>query len=78
MLKSCQKSVESVFHEKRKEGTEEFQKWWEEYQHQCHSNFKGSSGGAAGCVAIFEGSVEQYMACDTQSFLEMRTVKHSI
>ena len=51
-----------MFHEKRKEGTEEFQEWWEEYQHQCHSHFEGSSGAmdAAGCVAIFERSVEQY------------------
>lgn len=47
---------------KRKEGTEEFQEWWEGHQHQCHSNFEGSSGAmdAAGCVAIFERSVEQY------------------
>ena len=58
MSKECRKCVAW----KRKEGTEEFQEWWEGHQHQCHSNFQGSSGAmdAAGCVAIFERSVEQY------------------
>ena len=37
-------------------------------QHQCNSNFEGSSGAmdAAGCVAIFERSVEQYGLCYTE------------
>jgi hypothetical protein len=59
MSKSCQKSVENVFHGGKKKGTQE---WWERHQHQCHSNFEGSSGAmdTAGCVAIFYRSVEQY------------------
>ena len=61
-MKLCQKSVEECVVWKRKEGTEEFQEWLEGHQHQCHSNFEGSSGAmdAAGCVGIFERSVEQY------------------
>ena len=52
MSKECRKCVAW----KRKEGTEEFQEWWEGHQHQCHSNFEGSSGAMDGaeCVAIFE------------------------
>ena len=45
-----------------KQGTEEFVHWWEEHQHSCHANFEGSSGAmeAAGCLQIFQRSVEQY------------------
>ena len=75
MSKECRECVAW----KRKEGTEEFQEWWEGHQHQCHSNFEGSSGAmdAAGCVAIFERSVEQYGLRYTE-FLGDGAVKHSI
>ena len=45
-----------------KEKTEEFEHWWDGHQHKYHANFEGSSGAmdAAGCVRIFERSVEQY------------------
>ena len=45
-----------------KEKTKEFEHWWDGHQHKCHANFEGSSGAmdAAGCVRIFERSVEQY------------------
>jgi hypothetical protein len=45
-----------------KKGSEEFEHWWEGHQHNCHANFEGSSGAmdAAGCVRIFERSVEQH------------------
>ena len=45
-----------------KEGTPEFDLWWEGHQHECHTNFFGSSGkmDPARCVAIFNRSVEKY------------------
>ena len=45
-----------------KEGTEEFDEWWEQHQHKCHANFAGSSGSmdSAGMLAIFERSVQQH------------------
>lgn len=47
-----------------KEGTEEFQLWWEQHQHRCNANFAGSSGSmdSAGMLAIFQRSVEQHNA----------------
>ena len=43
---------------KIKEGTEEFDIWWESHQHECHANFFGSSGAMdpAGCLNIFKRS----------------------
>ena len=45
-----------------KKGSEEFEHWWEGHQHNCHANFEGLSGAmdAAGCVRIFQRSVEQH------------------
>ena len=53
-----------------KEGTQEFQDWWEGHQHLCEANFLGSSGSmdASGLLAIFERSVENsyYSVCYTE------------
>ena len=65
MSKECRECVAR----KRKEGTEEFQEWWEGHQHQCHSNFEGSSGAM---------DLWNSMTSVTQRFLEMGTVKRSI
>jgi len=45
-----------------KEGTEEFDEWWEQHQHKCQANFAGSSGSmdSAGMLAIFQRSVAQH------------------
>lgn len=47
---------------RNKEGTQEFEDWWEGHQHLCHANHLGSSGSmdASGLLAIFQWSVEQY------------------
>ena len=39
-----------------KEGTQEFQDWWEAHQHLCEANYLGSSGSmdASGLLAIFQ------------------------
>ena len=49
-----------------KEGTLEFDEWWDSHHHECHANFEGSSGSmdASGMLAIFQRSVENYnMQC---------------
>ena len=45
-----------------KEGTPEFQDWWEGHQHLCEANFLGTSGAMDphGLLAIFQRSVESY------------------
>ena len=45
-----------------KQGTVEFNKWWEGHQTTCHVNFEGSSGAmdAAGTLAICQRSVNNY------------------
>ena len=45
-----------------KEGTEEFQDWWEGHQHRCEANHLGTSGSmdATGLLAIYQRSVEDY------------------
>ena len=55
---------------KRKEGTPEFDEWWEDHQHECHINFHGSSGkmDPAGCVSIFNRSIDKH-ACRYTEFL---------
>lgn len=47
---------------KGKEDSLEFDHWWEGHQHSCNANYFGSSGSmdSAGCVAIFQRSVEKY------------------
>ena len=47
---------------KIKEGTEEFDIWWESHQHECHANFFGSSGAVdpAGCLNIFRRSESKH------------------
>ena len=43
-----------------KEGTPDFQDWWEGHQHLCEANFLGTSGAMDphGLLAIFQRSVE--------------------
>ena len=45
-----------------KEGTDEFQEWWEGHQHLCQANHHGSSGSmdASGMLSIFQRSVENH------------------
>ena len=45
----------------RKEGTKEYDEWWEGHKAQCQVNFHGSSGAmdAAGCVSFFKRSVDR-------------------
>ena len=45
-----------------KEGTVEFENWWERHQQDCQANFAGSSGSmdAARIVTIFQRSVEKH------------------
>ena len=45
-----------------KQGTPEFDEWWESHQAFCHANYTGSSGSmdAAGVLAIFQRSIENY------------------
>ena len=45
----------------RKEGTQEYDEWWESHKSECQKNFQGSSGAMdpAGCVSIFKRSVEK-------------------
>ena len=40
MSKECRKCILIT----RKEGTKEFDEWWESHQHECVVNFYGSSG----------------------------------
>ena len=53
---------------RNKEGTQEFEDWWEGHQHLCQANHLGSSGSmdASGLLAIFERSVESYAVCYTE------------
>eukprot|EP00112_Aurelia_sp_Birch-Aquarium-sp1_P016420 Seg3722.1 transcript_id=Seg3722.1/GoldUCD/mRNA.D3Y31 product="hypothetical protein" protein_id=Seg3722.1/GoldUCD/D3Y31 len=55
---------------KRKEGTPEFEEWWEKHQYECHVNFHGSSGkmDPAGCVKIFNRSIDKH-SCRYTKFL---------
>ena len=45
-----------------KEGSQEFQDWWEGHQHLCEANHLGTSGSmdATGLLAIYQRSVEDY------------------
>ena len=47
---------------REKQGTVEFNEWWEGHQATCHANFEGSSGAmdAAGALAICQRSVDNY------------------
>ena len=47
---------------RNKEGTQQFEDWWEDHQHLCQANHLGSSGSmdASGLLATFQRSVEQY------------------
>lgn len=47
---------------KGKQGTNEFDEWWEGHQHLCGANFTGSSAAmdSAGVLAIFQRSIEKY------------------
>ena len=58
MSKECRECMAN----KRQEGSQEFEEWWEGHQHKCHVNFFGSSGkmDPAGCLAIFQRSVEKH------------------
>ena len=58
MSKECKSCAMNI----KKSGTIEFDEWWEGHQHECHANFEGSSGAmeAAGCLAIFQRSVEKH------------------
>ena len=62
-----------------KAGTVEFDNWWEGHQNNCHANFVGSSGAmdAAGCVAIFQRSIEKY-GLRYLTFWEMGIARHSM
>ena len=59
-----------------KEGSQEFQDWWEGHQHLCEANYLGSSGSmdASELLAIFERSVENYLFT-TLNFWEMVIAK---
>ena len=58
MSKECRECMAN----KRQEGSQKFEEWWESHQHKCHANFLGSSGkmDPAGCLAIFQRSVEKH------------------
>lgn len=58
MLKNCKECTGW----RGKEGTQQFQDWWEGHQHLCEANYLGSSGSmdASGLLAIFQRSVENY------------------
>ena len=45
-----------------RQGTFEFDEWWDSHQAHCHANFTGSSGSmdASGILAIFQRSIENY------------------
>lgn len=45
-----------------REGSQAFEHWWEGHQHECHTNFEGSSPSmdANGLLAIFQRSVEKH------------------
>ena len=45
----------------RKEGTEEYDEWWEGHKAQCQINFHWSSGAIdpTGCVSVFKRSVDR-------------------
>ena len=45
----------------RKEGTKEYNEWWEGHKAQCQVNFHESSGAMdpVGCVTIFKRSVDR-------------------
>ena len=47
---------------RNKEGTQEFEDWWEGHQHRCQANHLGSSASmdSTGLLAIFQRSVESY------------------
>ena len=58
MSKECRTCLAN----KCKEGTIEFDAWWEGHQHECHANYFGSSGAMEpeGCLNIFQRSVEKH------------------
>ena len=51
-----------------KEGTQEFQDWWEGHQHLCEANYLRRSGSmdTSGLLAIFQQSFENYSVCYTE------------
>ena len=53
---------------REREGSVEFQEWWEGHQHLCQANHFGSSGSmdASGMLSMFQHSVSP-----TLSFLVM-------
>ena len=48
----------------RKEGSKEFENWWEIHKHVCEVNFHGSSSAMdpEGCLRIFQRSIDKYGA----------------
>lgn len=54
---------------KGKQGTNEFDEWWEGHQHLCSANFTSSSVAmdSAGVLAIFQRSIENYSLRYTES-----------
>ena len=66
-MKSCLKGAESVWSGER-EGTVEFQEWWEGHQHPCQANHFGSPGSmdASGMLSLFRHSVEVHSARYTE------------
>lgn len=72
MLKNCKECTGW----RGKEGTQQFQDWWEGHQHLCEADYLGSSGSmdASGLLAIFQRSVENYSVHYTE-FWEMVIAK---
>ncbi|CAB4024276.1 Hypothetical predicted protein [Paramuricea clavata] len=63
-----------------KEGTIEFEEWWEGHQHNSHANFEGSSGAmdAAGGVAIFQRSIEKDLAKGTTTYSRKNSLPQAV
>ena len=56
------KECKTCLRNNRKEGSKEFDEWWEGHQHDCEANFHGSSNAMDpdGCLQIFQRSVEKH------------------
>ena len=75
MSKECRKFMLNT----RKEGTKEFDDWWEGHQHECEVNFYGSSGkmDPEGCHRIFERSIQRHLLRYTEFLGDGDSKAHS-
>jgi len=65
---------------RNKEGTQEFEDWWEGHQHRCQANHLGSSASmdSTGLLAIFQWSVQSYAVRYTEFLGDRDSKAHKL